>query len=66
MATVVGRSHAPAIAVGRYAYDFVTRGRVHPVYIWGGSALVLSVPLRLALGSTAAWQSFAAAIVGLV
>ena len=47
-------------------YDLVTRRRVHPVYIWGGSALVLSVPLRLALASTAAWQAFAAAIVGLV
>ena len=47
-------------------YDLVTRRRVHPVYIWGGSALVLSVPLRLVLASTAAWQTFAAAIVGLV
>jgi hypothetical protein len=47
-------------------YDLVTRRRVHPVYIWGGSALVLSVPLRLAVASTAAWQTFAAAIVSLV
>jgi hypothetical protein len=52
--------------VAGVVYDVVTRGRVHPVYIWGGSALVLSVPLRLALANTAAWQAFAAAIVGLV
>ena len=47
-------------------YDLATRRRVHPVYIWGGSALILSVPLRLALASTAAWQTFAAAVVALV
>ena len=44
----------------------VTRRRVHPVYLWGGSALVLSVPLRLALSNTAAWKAFASAIVALV
>lgn len=47
-------------------YDWVTRRRVHPVYIWGGSALLLSVPLRLAISNTAAWKSVAAAIVALV
>jgi hypothetical protein len=47
-------------------YDGVTRRRVHPVYIWGGSALLLSVPLRLAISNTAAWKRFAAAIVALV
>ena len=52
--------------VAGVVYDLVTRRRVHPVYIWGGSALVLSVPLRLAIANTAAWQTFAAAIVGLM
>ena len=47
-------------------YDLVTRRRVHPVYIWGGSALILSVPLRLAISNTAAWKAFAASIVALV
>ena len=47
-------------------YDFVTRRRVHPAYIWGGSALILSVPLRLAISNTAAWKAFAASIVGLI
>jgi hypothetical protein len=47
-------------------YDLLTRRRVHPVYIWGGAALIASVPLRLVISSTGAWQSFAAAIVGLV
>jgi hypothetical protein len=47
-------------------YDFVTRRRVHPVYVWGGAALILSVPLRLAISNTAAWKAFAASIVGLI
>lgn len=47
-------------------YDWVTRRRVHPVYIWGGSALLLSVPVRLLISNTAAWKRFAAAIVALV
>jgi hypothetical protein len=41
------------------AYDLASRRRVHPVYIWGGAAFVLSVPLRLMISSTGAWQSFA-------
>ena len=41
------------------AYDYWSRGRVSRVYVWGVSALLLSVPLRLALSSTGAWHSFA-------
>ena len=40
-------------------YDWFSRGRVHKVYLWGGAALVLSVPLRLAISSTPAWKSVA-------
>lgn len=47
-------------------YDLLTRRRVHPVYIRGGAALIASVPLRLVISSTGAWQSFAASIAGLV
>jgi hypothetical protein len=47
-------------------YDLMTRRHVHPVYIWGGAALVASVPLRLVISSTSAWQEFAASIVRLV
>lgn len=44
-------------------YDVVSRGRVHPAYVWGGALLALSVPGRLALSGTDAWQAFAAALV---
>lgn len=40
-------------------YDRSSRGRIHPVYLWGGGLIALSVPLRLALASTPAWRAFA-------
>ena len=45
-------------------YDRWSRGRIHPVYKWGLTVLVLSVPVRLALSSTAAWRSFAEFLIG--
>lgn len=41
------------------AYDQWSRGRIHRVYYWGIPLLVLSVPGRLMLSTTAAWRSFA-------
>jgi len=40
-------------------YDFVSRGRVHRVYTWGGLILVLSIPVRLGISTTGAWRAFA-------
>jgi len=44
-------------------YDFISRGRVHPVYKWGGAMLLISVPLRLLISNTAVWRSFAEVLV---
>ena len=41
-------------------YDLASRGRIHPAYIWGGGLFFVSVPLRLAISATPAWQKFAA------
>lgn len=41
------------------AYDRWSRRRVHPVYLWGGAVLAVSIPGRLALSGTAAWHAFA-------
>jgi hypothetical protein len=41
------------------AYDFAMRRRVHPVYVWGGIAIALSVPVRLLVGTTTVWLAFA-------
>jgi len=40
-------------------YDRRRLGRVHPVTLWGGLALMLSFPARLALGKTELWLAFA-------
>ena len=44
-------------------HDWRTRGRVHPIYVWGGLVILLSGPVRFALGHTGAWQSFARFLV---
>jgi hypothetical protein len=43
-------------------YDYVSRARVHPAYVWGGALLVVSVPMRLVLSGTEAWLAFARAL----
>jgi hypothetical protein len=40
-------------------YDFVSRRRVHKVYVWGGALIVVSVPLRLVISRTGAWRALA-------
>jgi hypothetical protein len=46
------------------AYDWATRGRVHPATIWGGLFLVGSQVLRIVLGGTPAWQNFGRWLIG--
>jgi hypothetical protein len=45
------------------SYDLATRRRIHRVYLWGGTLFAASVPLRLMLSNTSAWQAFANWIV---
>ena len=40
-------------------YDLATLRRVHPATIWGGLAIVISQPLRLAISGTGMWLGFA-------
>jgi hypothetical protein len=40
-------------------YDRRRLGRMHPVTLWGGLALMLSFPARLALGKTDLWLAIA-------
>ncbi|MSP68149.1 MAG: hypothetical protein EXQ96_08710 [Alphaproteobacteria bacterium] len=46
------------------AYDLITRGRVHPAYIWGGLLILASQPLQLFMAGTDAWLSFARWLTG--
>lgn len=41
------------------AYDLTTRGRLHPATLWAGGFLLLSEPLRVAIGFSEPWQAFA-------
>ena len=50
--------------VAAIGYDYASRRRVHPLYLWGGLAILLSGPLRVLLGRTDLWRSFAAYLVG--
>jgi hypothetical protein len=45
--------------VAAFVYDFLSRGRIHRVYLWGGALIVVSVPARLFLSTTQAWRSLA-------
>jgi len=48
---------APVVA------DLLARRRPHPISVFGGLAVVVSVPLRFAVGQTAAWHELARWIV---
>lgn len=41
------------------AYDTLVHRRLHPAYLWAGLLLIVSHPVRLALGGTSAWLAFA-------
>jgi hypothetical protein len=42
-----------------FVYDLSTRGRLHPVTLWGGGFFVLCELLRFVIGFSAPWQAFA-------
>lgn len=53
-----GLTFLPILAIA-ITYDFVTRRRIHPAYLWGGALLIVSVPLRLMVSTTHVWGSVA-------
>jgi uncharacterized membrane protein YozB (DUF420 family) len=46
-------------------YDIATRRRIHPVWLWGGGAVIASQILKLFVSQTAPWLAFAHAMAGL-
>jgi hypothetical protein len=56
---------ADIIIVAGIAYDLVSRGKVHKVWVWGGAAVVLSQIMRLWIMNTQGWQGFAQMMAGL-
>jgi len=47
-------------------WDFRSRGRLHPVTLWGGLAIIVSQPLRLVVSGTEGWMAFARWATGLL
>lgn len=50
------------LAVVGASYDYWSRRRVSPIYWWGMGILFASVPLRVAISTTPAWQAFASMV----
>jgi hypothetical protein len=44
-------------------YDVISRRQVSPVYLWGGSLLIVEQLLRIPIGETDAWHTIARAIL---
>jgi len=53
------------ITVAGMIYDRRTRGRIHPVWIWGGLAMVASQITMMAVMGTGWWHAFAGAMASL-
>lgn len=47
-------------------WDFRTRGRLHPVTLWGGLLIIVSQPLRLVVSGTQGWLAIARWATGLL
>ena len=52
------------VMLGCMLYDSINHKRVHPAYIWSALFFAVSVPLRMYIGGTHAWLSFAHWITG--
>jgi hypothetical protein len=63
--TIVPALIAYLLLVAAIIFDRRTRGRPHPVYIYGGAALVAVKLLNWPISVTPAWHSFAGGILAL-
>jgi hypothetical protein len=57
---------ADLVILAGAAYDKLTRGRIHAVWLWGGGLLVLSQLFRVAIMNTEPWLAFARVMAGLI
>jgi hypothetical protein len=47
------------LIVAAMVYDWRTRGRPHPAYLWAGAATLIVQLIRFPIGPTPAWHAFA-------
>jgi multisubunit Na+/H+ antiporter MnhE subunit len=48
-----------ALVVALPAHDYLLRRRLHPVSTWGAIMILMSFPLRVAVGNSATWHHLA-------
>src|SRR5205807_3451698 len=53
------------LLVAAIVFDWRTRGRPHPVYMFGGAALIAVKVLNLPISASSWWHSFAVGILAL-
>lgn len=53
------------VTLAGIVYDWRTRGRVHPVWIWGGLAMLASQLVMMAVMGSGWWHAFAEAMAAL-
>src|SRR6478736_4601771 len=63
--TIVAALVAYLLLVPAIVFDWRTRGRPHPVYLFGGAALIAVKLLNLPISASAWWHSFAGGILAL-
>ncbi len=51
------------VLIALVIFDIRRRGKLHPATLWGGGFYLLSQPLRVAIGETEMWQSFARSLM---
>ena len=56
---------ADLLVIAAIVYDWRTRGRPHPVYVYGGIALIAVKLLNWPISLTPLWQSFAGGILAM-
>lgn len=59
---VIGGLAAVVFILAAMVYDWRTRGRPHPVWLWGGAAYLVFQLTRVPISETAWWMSVATAI----
>ena len=62
----VGNIFQDAFLVPVVIWDLASRGRLHPVTLWGGLALIAEEPLATVFAHTQAWLAFAGWAVSLL
>lgn len=54
---------AAAIVLAAVVVDSIAHRRLHPAMLWGGLLFIVSLPARIVIAGTHAWQTFAAWLI---